>query len=78
MKTHRFDSVSFFSGLVFTAFGLLFLLPNDTSQVWSVLGDIGNWFWPAVLLAIGFGILGSVLLPDRTTGDKPQVDDDTV
>ena len=78
MKTHRFDSVSFFSGLVFTALGLLFLLPNDTSQVWSVLGDIGNWFWPAVLLAIGFGILGSVLLPDRTTGDEPQVDDDTV
>jgi hypothetical protein len=76
MKTHRFDAISFFSGLVFTALGLLFLLPRDSSDVWSVLGDIGGWFWPAVLLAIGFGILGSVLLPGRTAADEPQPDDD--
>lgn len=77
MKTHKFDAISFFSGLVFTALGLLFLVPADTSDVWSVLGDIGNWFWPAVLLAVGFGILGSVLLPDRSAADEPQPNDET-
>jgi hypothetical protein len=75
MKTHRFDAISFFSGMVFVAIGLLFLLPRDSSKVWSVLGDIGNWFWPAVLLAIGLAILGSVLLPTRRTHEDPQIED---
>ncbi len=47
MKTHKFDVVSFLSGLVVTGIGLLFLIPQDTSDVWSFLGDIGAWFWPS-------------------------------
>lgn len=77
MKAHKFDTVSFFSGLVFTALGLVFLVPADTSRVWSILGDIGNWFWPAVLLAIGFAILGSVLLPNRSFDEEAQVEETT-
>lgn len=71
MKSHRFDAISFASGVVFTALGLIFLLPKDASDVWSFLGDVGSWFWPTVLLAIGFGILASVLLPDRSKKEDP-------
>ena len=57
MKTHRFDALSFVSGLVMTLIGLLFLLPSEPSDVFTILGDIGNWFWPVLLGVIGIAVL---------------------
>jgi hypothetical protein len=68
MKTHRFDSVSFFSGVVITAIGLLFLLPDTPSDVIDAVTSVGNWFWPALLLAIGTAVLVPVFTRDRGAG----------
>lgn len=57
MKTHKFDVLSFLSGLVMTVIGLLFLLPEEPSDVFAVLGDIGNWFWPVLLTVVGVAVL---------------------
>ena len=66
MKTHRFDIISFLAGLVFTGIGLLFLIPADVAQLWDVLVDWGAWFWPAVFLVVGGGIIAAALLPRKT------------
>ncbi len=65
MNTHRFDGVSFFSGLVITLLGLAFLIPNAPSDVFDAIGKLGNWFWPILFLAVGIGILIPVLMPSR-------------
>jgi len=57
MKTHKFDVLSFVSGLVMTLIGLLFLLPAEPSDVFAILGDIGNWFWPVLLTVVGVAVL---------------------
>lgn len=57
MKPHRFDALSFISGLVFTGFGLLFLIPNNTDDLIDVFVDVGSWAWPLVLLGIGLAII---------------------
>jgi hypothetical protein len=57
MKTHKFDTVSFLSGLVFTAFGLLFLIPSQTDDLIEYLAGLGGWVWPVILLGIGVAIL---------------------
>lgn len=61
MKTHKFDALSFVSGLVFTGFGLLFLIPNQTEDLIDSIVDIGSWAWPIILLGIGLAILVPVL-----------------
>lgn len=68
MKTHRFDSLSFLAGLVMTLIGLVFLIPQDPSDVFAVFGDIGNWFWPVLFLAIGVAVLAP--LASRGNGDE--------
>jgi hypothetical protein len=57
MKSHAFDAISFITGLVATSIGLLFLIPQDPGDVFELVGDIGTWFWPVVLVAIGLAIL---------------------
>ncbi len=57
MKPHKFDTLSFVSGLVFTGFGLLFLIPNNTDDLVDVFVDVGGWAWPLVLLGIGLAIV---------------------
>lgn len=57
MKPHKFDRLSFVSGLVFTGFGLLFLIPNNTDDLVDVFVDVGSWAWPLVLLGIGLAIV---------------------
>ncbi len=63
MKTHRFDAVSFLSGLALTLLGLVFLIPQTPVDIVSALTDLGSWFWPAVLLVIGIAVLIPVFLP---------------
>lgn len=57
MKTHRFDALSFLTGLVITLIGLLFLIPRDPSDLIDFFADAGSWFWPVLLLAIGAAVL---------------------
>ena len=57
MKTHKFDVLSFLSGLLMTLIGLLFLIPAEPSDVFAILGDIGNWFWPVLLTVVGVAVL---------------------
>lgn len=57
MKTHKFDAVSFLSGLMFTAFGLLFLIPRQTDDLIDFVAGFGTWVWPVILLGVGIAIL---------------------
>ena len=73
MKPHRFDTLSFVSGLVFTGFGLLFLIPNNTDDLIDVFVNAGSWFWPLVLLGIGLAIVVPVFLrSDESEEDQPE------
>ena len=68
MKTHKFDPISFFSGVVITAIGLLFLIPETPSDLFDAVGDLGNWFWPVLLLTIGAAVLVPVFMPKKDQG----------
>jgi cytochrome b subunit of formate dehydrogenase len=57
MKQHKFDALSFVSGLVLTLGGLLFLIPTDMSNVFDTLWNLGTWFWPVIFLTVGLAIL---------------------
>lgn len=65
MKTHKFDAISFFTGLVIATVGLVFLIPGTPSDVIEAVSRLGNWFWPVLLLLLGLAILIPVFLPDR-------------
>ena len=65
MKTHKFDGISFFTGLVFTAIGLLYLIPQDVSDIVDIFVDAGSWFWPVLFLAVGAAVLIPALRPRR-------------
>ncbi len=69
MKSHRFDAISFFSGLVITLLGLVFLIPETPVDVVEALTSIGSWFWPTLLVLVGAGILIPVLVPKRDEED---------
>ncbi|MGH8950439.1 MAG: hypothetical protein ACRDX9_03345 [Acidimicrobiia bacterium] len=71
MKPHRFDPISFFSGLVITLLGLAFLIPQTPVDVIDAITSLGGWFWPAVLLIIGVAVLVPVFLPKQEV-DEPQ------
>ena len=57
MKAHRFDALSFITGLVMAGAGLLFLLPYDAGDLIDVVSRAAVWIWPALLLAIGLAVL---------------------
>lgn len=65
MKTHGFDAVSFVSGLVMTLIGIIFLIPADPTDVFGYIGEVGDWFWPVLLIAVGVAVLAP--LASRTT-----------
>jgi hypothetical protein len=71
MKTHRFDALSFVSGLLLTATGLIFLFATEPTDLFDMLAGIGGWFWPVLLMAIGLAVLIPLMIP----GNKP--DDQT-
>ena len=71
MKRHRFDALSFVSGLVMALIGLLFLLPEEPSDLFAILGDIGNWFWPVALGVVGIAVLAP-LAWRRVDGDDTE------
>ena len=76
MKTHRFDAISFISGLVITLLGLAFLIPETPVDIVHALTSLGGWFWPAVLMVIGVAILIPVFLsrdtsPGEAEGTSP-------
>ena len=74
MKTHKFDGVSLFSGLMITGIGLIFLISNDPSDLVGTISKLGTWFWPVLFVVIGIAILIPVLTPKK----KPeQVESET-
>lgn len=72
MKTHKFDGISFFTGLVFAAIGLLYLIPRDAGDIVDLFVDVGGWFWPALFLAVGAAVLIPAL---RRRGTEHSGDD---
>jgi hypothetical protein len=70
MKTHAFDGVSFFSGLVIAAIGLLYLIPNTPSDIIDAMSRLGNWFWPLLLLAGGVAVLVPALMSRKDANDS--------
>lgn len=73
MKTHKFDTLSFLAGLGITVIGLIFLIPAESTDVFHVFAEIGAWFWPAVLVAVGIAILAPLV--SRYRGEKTGEDD---
>lgn len=73
MKSHKFDGVSFFSGIVITAIGLLFLIPDTPSEIFEALGGLGSWFWPIALLVIGVAVLIPVFFPKRGDEERQSI-----
>lgn len=71
MKPHKFDTLSFVSGLVFTGFGLLFLIPYDGADLIDAVASIGQWGWPLILLGIGLAILLPLFL-SRGDDEEPE------
>lgn len=75
MKRHRFDTLSFVSGVFITLIGLVFLLPAEASDLVDFFGgfdDLTSWFWPLAFFAIAALVLVPLLF--RTVG---QDDSDT-
>lgn len=75
MKTHDFDAISFFSGLVIAAFGLLFLIPNTPSDVIDAISRVGSWFWPLIFVVVGLAVIIPVLVPRKSKEkEQPEID----
>jgi hypothetical protein len=62
MKSHRFDAISFISGLVVALVGLVFLVPQTPVDLIDAVTSLGAWFWPVLLLAIGLAVLVPVFV----------------
>ncbi len=69
MKTHKFDAISFLSGLVFTGFGLMFLIPNTTEDLINTVVDMGSWAWPLILLGIGLALVVPMFIKAASTDE---------
>lgn len=71
MKRHPLDTISLLFGLLFTAFGLTFLIATDP---WNLVFDSFSlgWLLPLVVLAGGAALLVSALRPDaKAITDSP-------
>lgn len=75
MKTHRFDAISFISGVVITMLGLAFLIPQTPVDVVEAIASVTGWFWPVLLLVIGGAILLPVLLPKDEDAEQGRDED---
>ncbi len=69
MKSHRFDAISFISGLVAALVGLVFLVPQTPLDLVDAVTSLGAWFWPVLLLVIGIAILVPVFM---SRGDEDE------
>jgi hypothetical protein len=67
MKRHRFDALSFVAGVLAMATGLVFLVAAEPTDIVDVIVNMGEWFWPAVLLAVGLAIVVPVLVSGPRT-----------
>ncbi len=74
MKTHRFDAISFVTGLVFLGIGLIYLIPRDVTQIIDVFVNAGSWVWPVLFLTIGVAVLVPAL---RKSGSSYSENDDS-
>ena len=70
MKSHRFDAISFISGLVAALVGLVFLVPQTPIDLIDAVTSLGAWFWPVLLLAIGIAILVPVFMARGRSEDE--------
>jgi hypothetical protein len=70
MKTHDFDGVSFFSGVVVAAIGLLFLIPDTPSDVIDAMSRLGTWFWPLIFVVVGLAVIIPVLAPRKAKAEE--------
>ena len=69
MKSHRFDAISFISGLVAALIGLVFLVPQTPLDLIDAVTSLGSWFWPVLLLVIGLAVLVPVFV-NRSAEDE--------
>jgi hypothetical protein len=65
MKPHRFDAISFISGVVAVVLGLVFLIPQTPVDLIDAVTSLGAWFWPALLVVVGIAILVPVFASRR-------------
>lgn len=70
MKTHKFDTISFLSGLIFTGFGLMFLIPDTTDDLINTIVDMGSWAWPLILLGLGLALVVPLFMPTASDGES--------
>jgi hypothetical protein len=70
MKSHRFDAISFISGLVTAMVGLVFLVPQTPLDLIDALTSLGAWFWPVLLLVIGLAVLVPVFVTRSAEDDE--------
>lgn len=69
MKSHKFDAISFISGVVAALIGLAFLIPQTPVDLIEVVTSLGAWFWPALLVVVGIAILIPVFASRDTAED---------
>jgi hypothetical protein len=72
MKSHRFDAISFISGVVAVVFGLVFLIPKTPVDLIDAITSLGAWFWPALLVVVGIAILVPVFV-SRSSEEEVEV-----
>lgn len=69
MKTHKFDGISFFAGLVLVIVGIVFLVPYRPTDLVDIFGDLGGWMLALFLLAVGLVVLAPAIAGLRHTGE---------
>lgn len=72
MKPHNFDAVSFISGLIIAALGVLYLIPGDIGDIVDLFIDAGTWFWPVLFLGVGAAVIATALRPSRRSQDSSE------
>ncbi len=63
MERHRFDTLSFAFGVIYTLIGVLFLIPTTPFDLVDVVTGSMRWVWPLAILVIGTAILVPLLRP---------------
>lgn len=72
MKSHKFDAISFVSGVVAVVIGLAFLIPQTPVDLIDAITSLGAWFWPALLVVIGIAILVPVFASREAEAEEDQ------
>lgn len=74
MKLHRFDPLSFITGLVMVGIGLAFLIPADPTEIFAFFDDFGAWFWPVILVIVGIAIIVPAATRSRQSTEDEEAD----